>query len=649
MEHEEYLKNVEILKEYAYAYYVEDNPLVTDESYDKLYHDILAFEEKNPTLAIFDSPTKRVGGIVRDHFSKAKHIKRMWSMEDVFDTEGLQKWLERVHKNVDNPTFVSEPKFDGASMNLRYENGRLVQAITRGDGVIGEDVTENIKTIRSIPLTIHYVKTIEIRGEIVIKVKDFEKINKERLENGEALFSSPRNAAAGSLRQLDSKITAKRKLFFYPWGLGENALGEKLLSEKMDFIHSLGFLAPPLSHATNSIEAIEKTYHDVIAMRDEIPMMMDGLVIKVDEVLLQEELGYTVKNPRWMCAYKFPAVEKSTKIKDITLQVGRTGVVTPVAEVEAVEIDGAIIERATLHNFDEIERKGIMIGDTVIIIRSGDVIPKIIKVLENFRDGSEVKVSRPSVCPVCGGELLDEGILIKCQNLECSARVTNSIKYFASKKCMDIDGLGEKIVEALYHDKKIKSVLDLFYLSKEALLEVEGFKEKKADNLLASLEKAKGKEASRLLNALAIEHIGEVASKNICEVFGNDYIDVSEEALIMIDGIGAEMAGSFVEFMRVNHETVKHLQEILSPVAKVKVEAIDNPFKGKIVVLTGAMSQSRGEIQKSLETLGAKITSSVSKKTDFVIYGKDAGSKYAKAEKLGVALLNEQEMIERML
>jgi len=648
MTEQDYQEKVGLLKQYAYAYYVEDNPLVTDETYDKLYHDILDFEENNPNKVLFDSPTKRVGGIVRKNFSKAKHIKRMWSMEDVFDREGINKWLERVHKNVDNPSFVGEPKFDGASMNLRYENGVLVQAITRGDGVTGEDVTENVKTIRSIPLSIDHKETIEIRGEVVIRVKDFEKINEERLEKAEALFSNPRNAAAGSLRQLDSKITAKRKLFFYPWGIGENSLSHKLHSEKMDFVYDLGFLSPPLARATNSLEEIEKLYHELIAKRDEIPMMMDGLVIKVDEIVLEEELGYTVKNPRWMCAYKFPAVEKSTKIKAIRLQVGRTGVVTPVAEVEAVEIDGAMIERATLHNFDEIERKDIHIGDTVIIIRSGDVIPKIIKVLEHYRDGSEVAVARPTTCPVCGSELLDEGVLIKCQNLECAARVTNSIKYFASKKCMDIDGLGEKIVEALYHDKKIKSVVDLFTLTKEQLLEVEGFKEKKAENLLASLEKAKSKEASRLLNALGIEHIGEVASKNICEVFGNDYIEASEEALIMIDGIGEEMAASFVEFMRVNHETVKHLQAILQPIAKEKVEAVENLFKGKTVVLTGTMSQARGEIQKTLELLGAKVTSSVSKKTDFLIHGEDAGSKYDKAVKLGVRVLTEAEMREEL-
>ena len=642
----QYQEKVGLLKEYAYAYYVKDDPLVTDETYDRLYHDILAYEEKHPDEVLFDSPTRRVGGVVREHFSKAKHIKRMWSMEDVFDIEGLKKWLERLYKQVENPTFISEPKFDGASLNLRYEGGKLIQAITRGDGVEGEDVTENVKTIRSVPLRIDYKPLIEIRGEVVIKIKDFEKINEERADNGEALFSNPRNAAAGSLRQLDSKITAKRKLFFYPWGVGENSLTQPLLSEKMAFIHTLGFLSPPLHYQTNTIEEMQKAYEEIIAKRAQIPMMMDGMVVKVDEIQLQEELGYTVKNPRWMCAYKFPAVEKSTKIKDITLQVGRTGVITPVAEVEAVEIDGAIIERATLHNFDEIERKDIMIGDTVIIIRSGDVIPKIIKVLEHYRDGTQKKIVRPTLCPECGSELLDEGALIKCQNLSCPARVVNSIKYFASKKCMDIDGLGEKIVEALYHDKLITSVLDLFSLRYEDLLKLEGFKEKKAQNLLDALNNAKGKEAHRLLNALGIEHIGEVASKKITELYGNDYIDLTEEALIMIEGIGEEMAASFVEFMRVNHETVKALQEILRPQAVQKIEAKENPFKDKTVVLTGAMSESRDKIQKELEALGAKVTSSVSKKTDFVVYGEDAGSKYDKAVKLGVLVLSEEEMRE---
>ena len=387
-----YNQKIDVLKRYAHAYYVLDNPLVTDEEYDKLYREVLNYEENHPEHKAFDSPTLRVGGIVREGFSKATHLKRMWSMEDIFDHEGLLQWIKRIEKNVTAPSYFCEPKFDGASLNIIYEDGLLKQAITRGDGVIGEDVTENVKTIRSVPLEIPYKELIEIRGEVVIKKSDFQKINDERLEEGQSLFANPRNAAAGSLRQLDSKITAKRRLFFYPWGVGENSLSQKLLSEKMEMIYSFGFLAPPTYKKINDVDEIRDFYTEIISKRDEIEMMMDGLVIKVDEVDLQEDLGYTVKNPKWMCAYKFPALEKSTKIKDIVLQVGRTGVVTPVAVVEPTDIEGVIVERATLHNFDEIERKNIMIDDTVILIRSGDVIPKIIKVQEQYRDGSEKKI-----------------------------------------------------------------------------------------------------------------------------------------------------------------------------------------------------------------------------------------------------------------
>ncbi len=648
MDKNEYKKSVEILKRYAYAYYVLDDPLVTDEEYDRLYHKVLDYEKSHPSEILPDSPTQRVGGVVREGFSKAKHLSRMWSMEDVFEKAEVKEWLDRINKHVDNASFVVEPKFDGASLNLIYKDGRLEQAITRGDGVIGEDVTENVKTIRSIPLLIDYKELIEIRGEVVIKIKDFEKINEQRLKEGENLFSNPRNAASGSLRQLDSKITAKRRLFFYPWGVGVNFLDMKLLSEKMRFVYDLGFLSPPIQKRVKSLDQIEEVYQEIISKRDEIEMMMDGMVIKVDEIELEEMLGYTQKYPRWMCAYKFPAVEKSTTIKDITLQVGRTGLVTPVAELEPVEIEGAVIERATLHNFDEIERKDIKIGDRVIIIRSGDVIPKIIKVLADFRDGTQRDIPRPTNCPVCKSELLDEGILIKCQNLKCPARVVNSIRYFASKQCMNIDGLGEKIVELLYENGLVESILDLYSLKVEDLLNLEGFKEKKAQNIISAIKKTQGIEAYRLLNGLGIEHIGEVASKKITEIYGNDYIDLSVEDLVKIDGIGKEMAESFCEFMRVNRDLVIKLLDIIKPKVIIKQEAKDNPFKGKTVVLTGSMSESRSLIKKELENLGAKVTNSVSKKTDFVIYGEDAGSKLEKAKSLGVKTLSESEMREMM-
>ena len=644
MNKEKYIQKVEILNKWAHAYYAEDNPMASDEEYDKLYHEVLDFEKENPNDISPLSPTLRVGGIVRDEFSKARHIKRMWSMEDVFSNSELEEWVKRVEKNAGMQEFFCEPKFDGASMNLIYENGKLVRAITRGDGVEGEEVTDNVKTIRSVPLEIAYDGLVEIRGEVLIKKDDFQSINEERLNDGEALFANPRNAAAGSLRQLDSSITAKRKLVFYPWGLGENSLAQNSLFEKMSFVYSLGFLAPPYRQRCANIEQIEEFYQKLISKRETIEMMMDGMVVKVDDVNVSEELGYTVKYPRWMCAYKFPAVEKVTRINAITLQVGRTGVVTPVAEIEPVNIEGAMIARATLHNFDEIERKDIRINDSVIIIRSGDVIPKIIKVLEDRRDGTQLVVHRPTICPTCGSELLDEGTLIKCQNLDCPDRITNAIKYFASKGCMNIDGLGAKIVEQLVDEGKIDHILDLYSLRYEDLEGMEGFKSKKINNILSSIEATKGAALHRVLNAIGMEHIGEVGAKALARKFGLGVVDATYEELISIEGFGEEMANSVLEFMRVNKDTLLKLFEIIAPTVEVITEAEDNPFKGKTVVITGTMSVSRDEVKAFLESLGAKVSSSVSKKTDFVIYGEEAGSKLDKARELGVATITEDEM-----
>ena len=641
-----YQQKIILLKKWAYAYYVDDNPIATDEEYDRLYHEILEYETLNPNEVADDSPTKRVGGVVRNEFSKAKHIKRMWSMEDVFTTEELQEWLDRTIKNIGETPYFCEPKFDGASMNLLYEDGKLVRATTRGDGRVGEEVTDNVRTIRSVPLTIDYMEQIEIRGEVVIRKDDFEAINIERLKERGTSFANPRNAAAGSLRQLDSSITAKRRLAFYPWGLGENSLEQKSLSQKMDFIYKLGFLKPPYSKACTTIEEIEKFYQYLISKRDEIPMMMDGLVVRVDEVYKQEQLGYTVKYPKWMCAYKFPAVEKVTKVNSITLQVGRTGVIVPVAEVEPVNVDGAIISRATLHNFDEIERKGLMVGDSVILIRSGDVIPKITKVLDDRRDGSEEKIVRPISCPTCGSELLDEGTLIKCQNLECPSRVVNSIIHFAKKSCMNIDGLGSKIIEILVKEGKIKDILGLYSLKFEDMEGLEGFKERRINKLLNAIADTKGTSLAKVISALGIEHIGEVASKSIALEFGLELVDVTEDKLIAIDGIGAEMANSFLEFMRVNRESVLKLFDFIEPTVEQKIEAKENPFKDKTVVLTGTMSVGRAVVKEMIEKLGAKVSGSVSKKTDFLIYGENAGSKLTKAEKLGIKTLTEDIMRE---
>ena len=645
MKKEEYINAVEKLNLYAEHYYVLDDPITTDEVYDKLYHEVVAYEEEHPSELLPESPTQRVGDMVSDGFTKEPHLSRMWSLEDIFDQEGLDKWLTKTYKLDSNVSFYCEPKYDGASLNLVYENGVLVKGITRGDGTVGELITQNVRTIKSIPLSIEHKETIEIRGEVVIFKDEFERINEQRLRDGEALFANPRNAAAGSLRQLDSSITAKRNLVFLPYGVGVDSLPHKLLSQKMEYIYSLGFRKPPQRAITKGYDEIEAIYEVMNRDRDSYNMMLDGMVIKVDEISSQIDMGYTVKVPRFSVAYKFPAVEKITTVKEIILQVGRTGAVTPVAIVEPTDIDGVVVERATLHNFDEIERKDIRLGDKVIILRSGDVIPKIIKVLTHERDGSEVVFKKPTHCPVCESELLQEEVLIKCQNLSCESRVVNSIMYFASKPCLNIDGLGVKIVEALFKSGLVKSVVDLFDLTLEKLLELEGFKEKKSQNLLNSLVNAKGSDYWRFINSLGIEHIGEVASKTLAEQFGFDFVNATKEQIVECEGIGEEMAESLLEFVRVNAETIEKLQTILEPKEPTKrEEAKENPFKAKTVVLTGTMSESRGAIKEMLESLGAKVSGSVSKKTDFLIYGEDAGSKYDKAEKLGVKTLTEDEM-----
>lgn len=647
MTKETYLEKIETLNKYAYYYYVLDDPIITDELYDKLYHEVLAYEEEHPENIAKNSPTQRVGDVVLDGFFKAKHLSKMWSLEDLFNSEDLRKWIEKISKLSKNISFYCEPKFDGASLNLIYEDGELKQAITRGDGVVGEDITQNAKTIRSIPLSIKYKQRIEIRGEVVIFKDEFENINKERAQAGESLFANPRNAASGSLRQLDSRITSYRNLVFLPYGIGENELDIPLLSERMSFIYSLGFKEPLLHALAKDFDEIEDIYKQMLHKRDEFDMMLDGMVIKVNEIEAQEEMGYTVKTPRWSAAYKFPAVEKITKVKDIILQVGRSGAVTPVAVVEPTPIEGVVVERASLHNFDEIERKDIRIGDKVIILRSGDVIPKIIKVLFHERSDDIKPYIRPTACPVCESELLDEGALTKCQNLQCSSRVVNSIIYFASKSCLNIDGLGEKIVETLYEKGLIKSVIDLYDLKLEQLLELDGFKEKRSKKLIDSIENSKEKECWRFINGMGIEHIGEVASKQLCENFGLSFIKATKEQLLEIDGIGEEIAESLLEFIRVNYDYIQRLQEVLKPKEpEVKTEAKENPFKSKTIVLTGTMSESRGNIKSMLEELGAKVSGSVSKKTDYLIYGEDAGSKYDKAMSLGVECITEDIMRE---
>ncbi len=646
MNPDQYSQAIERLNAWAHAYYVLDAPLATDEEYDQLYHEALAFERQNPERIHPASPTQRIGGAPLEGFQKASHLERMWSLEDVFDFGELKSWAERLYKQFPHATFVCDPKFDGASLNLLYEEGRLVRAATRGDGLIGEDVTQNARTIPSIPLSIPLLERIEIRGEVVIPKEDFEKLQEERLRENESPFANPRNAAAGSLRQLDPAITAKRKLRFIPWGVGAHPFRTGSFFEIMKSLESYGFIRSPERTRCHNIHEIERVYTLLVSERSTHPVMLDGMVVRVDEIAYQRELGYTIKAPRFACAYKFPAIEKKARLLSITLQVGRSGVVTPVANLEPVEIEGAMISRATLHNFDEIKRLDVREGDWVSLIRSGDVIPKIIQPFAHLRSGEEKPLSRPTHCPECGSELLVEEVLIKCQNLSCPARIKNSLIHFASKKALNMDGLGEKIIEQLFEAGLIKEFEDLFSLTKESLLSLEGFKEKKAQNLLDAIQGVRGCDLWRFINALGIEHIGEGAAKKLSHAFGLAFHLQNHEAIIGLEGFGEEMAQSLLEFCRVNHERIEHLLGLIEPLAPMQLTPQDSPIAGKSFVITGTLSAPREHFVELLTSLGAKVVSSVSKKSDFLLYGESAGSKLEKARELGVRCVNEEELGE---
>lgn len=640
----EYENAIKTLNEWARAYYTMDAPLVTDDEYDRVYRSVKAYEAANPQGISPNSPTQRVGGVVLDEFEKARHLEQMYSLEDIFDEEELHDWVGRVHKTSTAAQFVCEPKFDGASLNLVYEGGVLVRAITRGDGVEGEMVLNNAKTIKSIPLAISHKGLCEIRGEVVIFKEAFEKINAERLAEGQAVFANPRNAAAGSLRQLDPSITAKRELVFYPYGLGKNDLSVRAQSELSEFLKNEGFLPPPKAYFCENETQILGAYEDLKAARESLPMMLDGMVIKVNSFALQEELGYTVKFPRWAGAYKFPAVERQTKLLGVIFQVGRTGAVTPVAVLEPVDIDGVVVARATLHNFDEIERKDFRIGDTVTIIRSGDVIPKVVMALVSLRDGSERLIHKPSNCPVCGKELLDEEAITRCQNLECDARVVESIIHAAGKKALNIDGLGEQIVRLLFEKGIIKSLIDLYSLKVDDFEGLEGFKDKKIGNILSSIEASKGCECWRFIVALGIDLIGEVAAKKLCENFGLSAFEQDTEAISAIDGFGGEMVKSFLHFSTTNREDIKTLLDTVKPSEPEKKEIKESFVTGKTVVITGTLSRPRDAVKELLEVHGAKVTDSVTKKTDILVCGENAGSKLDKAKTLGTRVMSEDEL-----
>lgn len=636
MNEKQYQNAIKILNEWAHAYYTLDKPIASDAEYDELYRQILNYEAKNPLLIASNSPSRRVGAEILKGFEKMAHIKALWSMEDIFDQNELKEWLERGNKQ--NLELYIEPKFDGASLNLLYENGQLFSAITRGDGKIGENVTQNARTITSIPLTIPYKERIEIRGEVLITKSDFNAINQELTKQGKQTLANPRNAAAGSLRQLDSAITRSRRLKFYPWGVGENNLKFTKHNQIMEFIHSLGFLQDEFCVLCVGLENAQNAYNELLRRRESASILMDGMVLRLNDVSQEEKFGYTVKFPRFMVAYKFPALEKSTIILDVVWQVGRTGALTPKAICQSVNIDGANVQHATLHNYDEICRLGVKIGDVVSIIRSGDVIPKITGVL---RPGKEQKeIIKPKFCPQCDSKLFDDGAILKCQNLACKARVLNNMIYFASKKCMNIDGLSSATIRLFYELGLIKNISDLYRLKQSDLENLEGFKDKKITNLLNAIAASKTPSLERFIASLGIELIGEVAAKKIAQHQKQNWRNASYDELISIDGFGQNMAKSYLEFMRINREKIDELLSFITPKIQTQTPQTSQ-ISNKTFVLTGTLSAPRQSFKERIEALGGRVSSAISSNTDFLLCGQNAGSKLNKAKELGVEILNE--------
>ncbi|WP_336637021.1 NAD-dependent DNA ligase LigA [Lysinibacillus fusiformis] len=651
-----------LLHEYGYAYYVLDKPVVADSVYDQLLHELIALEEANPSLIFPDSPTQRVGGTVVEGFKKVTHDYPMLSLSNAFNEADLQEFDRKVRQAIgDHFSYVCELKIDGLAISLKYENGVFVQGATRGDGVVGEEITANLKTIHAIPLRLKEPITIEVRGEAYMPKKSFEKLNAQRADNGEELFANPRNAAAGSLRQLDPKIAASRQLSTFIYAIGGD--GEVYSidghAEMLDYLEDLGFPSNKERQRCSTIEEVMAFIEHWTENRPHLAYEIDGIVIKVDRYAQQDELGYTAKSPRWAIAYKFPAEEVVTTLLDIDLTVGRTGVVTPTAILTPVQVAGTTVQRASLHNEDLIREKDIRLGDTVIIRKAGDIIPQVVGVLIEQRPENSVPFEMPQNCPVCDSELIRiEGeVALRCVNPACFAQIAESIKYFVSRNAMNIDGLGDKVVEQLLRADLIHDVSDLYHLTIEQLVELERMGEKSATNLVNAIQASKENSMERLLIGLGIRHVGEKAAKIVSEQFGSmeAVMAATEEQLVAIYEIGDKMASSLVEYF--SNDDARAVIERLAEVGvnmtfkgkKVEVVVGDSPFAGKTIVLTGKLEQlTRNEAKAKIEELGGTVTGSVSKKTDLVIAGEDAGSKLAKAEQLGIEVWNEENLIEQL-
>lgn len=654
-------KIIEKLNKYAHEYYVLDEPSVPDAEYDRLFHELLQLETDYPDLVDKHSPTKRVGAEPLDNFEKVEHEVPMLSLSNSFDAVELRDFHRRVSTGLgkEQVTYVCELKIDGLAISLMYEDGKFVRGATRGDGTVGENITSNLRTIRSVPLSIDEKRTIEVRGEAFMPKRSFMALNETREKEGEALFANPRNAAAGSLRQLDPKIAASRNLDLFLFGYGAWEVTEITKhSERLTYLQSEGFKINKEFKVCHSIEEVIEYVEYWTEHRNELPYEIDGIVIKVDDLEDQERLGYTARTPRWATAYKFPATEAVTKMIDVELSVGRTGVVTPTAVLEPVFIDGSTVSRATLHNKDQIDALDIRIGDTVILKKAGDIIPKVVRVIVEERTGDEVPYEMPETCPACDSDLvhLDEEVALRCMNPSCPAQLREGLIHFASRDAMNIDGLGEKVIEQLFNEQLVTSIDDLYRLTKEDLLPLERMGEKSATNLIDAIEVSKENGLDKLLFGLGIRHIGAKAARILAETFHTmDRIQqATYEALVEVDEIGEKMADAIVQYF--SQEEVQQLISTLKELglnmafAHVAEATLDEAvFMNKTVVLTGKLERfTRRDAKDFIEANGGKVTSSVSKNTDLVIAGEAAGSKYDKAVELGIEVWDEDRLDEEM-
>ena len=650
---EELRKQVEY---HAKKYYDDDKPEISDFEYDMLMVELRNLEKEYPEFQSEESLTQKVGGHVKEGFKKVTHEVPLQSLQDVFSLEEVEEWVNKIEQRakeeeIENVKYVVETKIDGLSAALEYKDGKFIRGATRGNGLVGEDVTENLKTLKTIPGKIEDKINITVRGEVFISKKDFEQMNQEREENEEELFANARNAAAGSLRQLDSKITAKRPLDIYIFNV-QKIDGKEFNShfEELEYLNKVGFNVNPVRIYCKTIDEVKEAIKKIGDDRESLTFGIDGAVVKVDDLRFREILGTTAKTPRWAVAYKYPPESKETVLKDIICQVGRTGVITPMAILEPVKVAGSTISKTTLHNEDFIKEKELKIGDTVVIQKAGDVIPEIVEVKKDKRTGKEKNFEMPRICPVCGAPAIrEEGeAAIRCTGIECPAKLFRNLVHFVSREAMNIDGLGENIIGQLLDKKLIQNIADIYILKFDDIASLKKNGKKFAQNLVDSIEESKQNDLYRLITALGIRHVGTKASKILAKKYKNidNLSEAKLEDLSNINDIGPVMANSIVEFFNQSQtkDLIKRLKEAGVNTLAFEEEESDNRFEGKTFVLTGSLEQfTRGEASDIIEKYGGKTSSTVSKKTDYVLAGEAAGSKLSKAQELGIDIITEEQ------